>query len=356
MSTPPMSTPADLKDQHILIVEDEYLIAEDLAQEFARRGAQVLGPEPTVERALGVLRSARAIDAAVLDVNLKGQLSFPVADALKRRGVRFVFTTGYKNLIPAYRYQGVPRLQKPMRSAAVADALAVGLKRNALLAALPSVELEKLAPHLKLVTMARGQTLQAAKRPITHAYFPIKGLLSILMKATVEESIEIGVTGFDGVAGVQLLLGGSTSTYTFLCKVPGLAYQIDAETLRGAFGESAVIRAVLMRYIDSFMAQVAAIAATNARCSIEQRLARALLMALDRLPSDEILLTHDYIASLLGVRRPGITAASRTLEQAGAIKSARGRITVVDRAKLVELSGGAYYGAADTPFPEFTSI
>ena len=351
----PAHSPSDLKDQNVLIVEDEYLIAEDLAQAFTRRGANVLGPEPTVERALGILRSAQAIDAAVLDVNLNGQLSFPVADALKRRGVRFVFATGYQNLIPAYRYQGVPRLQKPLGPDAVAYALAVGLKRNALLAALPSDELEKLSSKLTLVAVSRDQTLQSPKRPITHAYFPIQGLLSVLMKSTPNHSVEVGVVGYGGAAGIQFLLGENTASSTLLCKVPGLAYQIEAEALSTAFAESAAVRTVFMRYIDIFMSQIARTAAINARCSIEERLARALLMAQDRLPSDEIHVTQDHLAFLLGVRRPDITAASRTLEKAEAIRTARGRITIVDRAKLQELSGGAY-GPTEAALAEFTSV
>src|SRR5262245_3001443 len=133
-----VSLPAtsDLRDKNILIVEDEYLIAEDLAHEFRRRGAIIQGPAPTVERALSIIRNARSIDAATVDVSLGGQTSFAVADALKRRSVRFVFTTGYSNLIPAQRYSGVPRLLKPLLPSGVADVLAVGIRRNAVLAAL----------------------------------------------------------------------------------------------------------------------------------------------------------------------------------------------------------------------------
>lgn len=341
----PMTAMASVKGQNILIVEDEFEIANQLAYEFSTAGANVLGPAPSVERAMDVLGASRLIDAAVLDINLRGETSLPVADELEQRRVPFVFATAYGDLIPDHRYRRVPRLAKPLGAAAIARALELDVNRNWLLSSLSQDDIARLQPHLEALTIARGQMLVTAGQPIRHVYFPLRGLLSVVSETRAGSSVEVGLVGMDGFAGTSAVLGAARMVFSIICKVPGLCYQLDVDTLRTAMAESESLRSTLMRYVDVFISQIGGTAASNARCSLEQRLARALLMAHERMPSDTIALTHEYLALLLGVHRPGVTTASRMLENAGAIRTSRGRITVVDRSRLQALCGPAYTAA-----------
>lgn len=338
----PTTSISSVKGQNILIVEDEFEIANQLAHEFSSAGANVLGPAQSVERALNVLQNSRPIDAAVLNVNLSGELSLAVAEQLEQRRVRFVFSTGYTDLIPEQRYRGVPRLVRPFGAAAVARALELDVRQNWLLASLSPDDLALIQPHFTAVSFTRGQVLQAAGQPLSHVYFPLRGLLSVVSPTRAGGAVEVGMVGMDGVAGTSALLGATTTPFSIICKVAGPSYQIESQALRNAMSRSETLRDTLMRYVEVFLTQVSGTAASNARCSLEQRLARALLMAHDRLQTDTISMTHEYLALLLGVHRPGVTTASRMLEKAGAIKTTRGRITVVDRAKLTSLCGSAY--------------
>jgi CRP-like cAMP-binding protein len=161
--------------------------------------------------------------------------------------------------------------------------------------------------------------------------------------------VEIGVIGREGVTGIAIILGAEASSHSIYMQVAGAAWRIDADRLRNAMEKSRSLHAVLLRYVKVFMAQISETALANGRSKIEQRLARWLLMADDRLDSAELPLRHEFLAMMLGVRRPGVTEAIHALEGKGLIKNSRGHLFITDRDGLVEEANGCY-GAAEAEY------
>jgi CRP-like cAMP-binding protein len=217
--------------------------------------------------------------------------------------------------------------------------------RNRLLAALAPEEFDRLAPALEPVSLPLHQVLIAPHQPIRRAYFVEEGLVS-LVADTREGRIEVGLTGREGFVGVPLALGAESTPHTAIVQAGGEALGIAAGTLREALDASAGLRRVLGGYVQSLIVQVGQTVYANADLTVEARLARWILMTHDRLDQDELPLTHEVLSKMLGVRRPTVTTATHILEGAGMIRAQRGRITVIDRAKLEDLAG-AIYGTAE---------
>jgi CRP-like cAMP-binding protein len=205
---------------------------------------------------------------------------------------------------------------------------------NLLLNVLPRTELDRLAHALRPVALPLRQVLHAPDQPVEHAYFPESGVVSILAALDGGDVMEVGTIGREGMVGLPVVLGVDFAATEASVQVQGSALQIRAGALREAIEASATLRALLLRYAQAFHSQVAQIAACTGRHTVEERLARWLLMAQDRIGGDELPLTQEFLANMLGVRRAGVTVAAGTLQKAGLIQYRHGQIVVLDRLGL----------------------
>jgi CRP-like cAMP-binding protein len=206
--------------------------------------------------------------------------------------------------------------------------------QNHLLAALPTAEFEPLASHLELVTLALGDMLYEPGGQLRHAYFPTSAIVSLHYVMEDGASSESAGVGNEGVVGISLFMGGNTTPSAAVVQTAGHAYRLDARFLKEEFFRAGLLQRVLLRYTQALMTQMAQTAACNRHHSVEQQLCRWLLLTLDRLPSNELVMTQELIANMLGVRREGITEAAGKLQRAGFISYRRGHIAVLDRAGL----------------------
>ncbi|MGA7986556.1 MAG: Crp/Fnr family transcriptional regulator, partial [Burkholderiales bacterium] len=196
------------------------------------------------------------------------------------------------------------------------------------------VELEHLLPHLEPFALPLGQTLYESGDRMTHVYFPTEGIVSLLYVMENGASAEIAVTGNEGLVGVSLFMGGESTPSTALVQGAGQSYRLAAAILKREFKRGGELQHLLLRYTQALITQMAQTAVCNRHHSVEQQLCRWLLLSLDRLPSNQVDMTQELIANMLGVRREGVTEAARRLQDAGMIHYQRGRITVLDRPKL----------------------
>jgi CRP-like cAMP-binding protein len=206
--------------------------------------------------------------------------------------------------------------------------------QNHLLAALPTAEFERIAPHLEWVAMRLGDVLYESGGRLSHVYFPATAIVSLHYVTESGASAEIAGVGNEGVVGVSLFMGGNTTPSRATVLTAGYGYRLRAGLMMEEFNRAGVMMRLLLRYTQFFIAQVAQTAVCNRHHSVEQQLARWLLSTLDRLPSNELTITQELIAGMLGVRREGITEAAGRLQQGGFIRYRRGHITVLDRRGL----------------------
>lgn len=214
--------------------------------------------------------------------------------------------------------------------------------RNGILSALPREDLARLRPRLQPVELRLDQTLYPADGAVGAALFLESGMVSMLASLGDGEQIEVGIVGNEGLAGLPLVLGDDRSLVEARVQLEGTALQIGAAAFRAAMEASAALRTLLLRYALAFHSQVTLTAACNARHPLEQRLARWLLTACDRAGGDEFPMTHEFVSTMLGVRRPGVSLAAGLLQKGGLIRYARGRMVVVDRPGLEAASCGCY--------------
>jgi len=212
-------------------------------------------------------------------------------------------------------------------------------RHNQLLAALPNAEWQRWIPLLERVDLAVGQVLFESGSTPRHAIFPTTAIVSLLYLTREGESAEVGVVGNDGVVGISLFMGGNATSNQAVVQSAGQGYRMHAQGVRNEVLTCGPVLALMLGYTQALMAQVAQTAACNRYHSVDQLMCRRLLMGLDRLPSDELLMTQESMAQLLGVRREGVTAAARKLQQAGVIRYNRGRISVLDRDRLAQGTG-----------------
>jgi CRP-like cAMP-binding protein len=209
-----------------------------------------------------------------------------------------------------------------------------GPAQNHLLAALPPADFERLAPDLELVPMPLGEILYQPGRPIRHAYFPTTAIVSLHHVMSSGASAEAAGVGNEGVVGISLVMGGDNSSSSTVVRTAGHAYRLAGPLLRREFSRAGAMQRLLLRYTQTLMAQMIQTAACNRHHTMDQQLCRCLLSALDRAPSGEVIMTHELAASLLGVRREGITAVAGKLQRAGLITYFRGHIAVLKRSAL----------------------
>lgn len=213
---------------------------------------------------------------------------------------------------------------------------------NRILNALTRSEYERLTPHLEPVKLWLGEVLYHPEEPVTHVYFPNRGTVSIVSTFEDGGSVEVGMVGNEGMFGVCIFLGSVTTPLEVVVQLPGDGFRMRAEVLRKEFQKGGQLQDILLRYTQAFITQIAQAAACNRAHRMEERLAKWLLMCQDRSHSKELELTQEFIATMLGARRAGITGAAGQLQDAGVISYRRGHITVTDREGLEAMSCECY--------------
>lgn len=205
-------------------------------------------------------------------------------------------------------------------------------QHNQLLAALPNTDFERLQPHLTLVSLPLGTALYESGIGLQHGYFPVDSIVSLLYVMADGASAEIAVVGRDGVVGVSLFMGGETTPSRAVVQSAGHAYRLEAKRLKAEFKRAGALQPLLLRYTQALLTQMAQTAVCNRLHSLDQQLCRWLLLSLDRLASNELVMTQELIADMLGVRREGVAEAAGKLQEAGLIQYSRCHIVVLDRA------------------------
>jgi CRP-like cAMP-binding protein len=206
--------------------------------------------------------------------------------------------------------------------------------RNALLAKLPLDQFELLAPDLERIELIVPQVHSEANCPIEYAYFPESGMISIVSVMSDGDCIEVGTIGREGMSGAVLLMESDAMPYRYFVQIDGHALRISANKLSAAAQRSPELRRLIRRFQSVILAQSLQAAACNGLHSVQQRCCRWLLIAHDRSDTDEIPLTHEFLAMMLGVRRASVSDVLRPLQEAGRVSSARGLITILNRAGL----------------------
>jgi CRP-like cAMP-binding protein len=217
-----------------------------------------------------------------------------------------------------------------------------GSNKNRILSGLSAADKDLLQPDLEPVDLPLRQVLEVPNKAITHSYFITYGLASIIAKNS-HKRLEVGLIGCEGLTGLPIVLGNDKSPHETFIQVPGEAMRISANKLREAILQSPSLHHALLRFAHAFMNQTANTALSNGTATLEERLARWLLMANDRLRGDEIPLTHEFLSLMLGVRRAGVTVALHYLENRGLINLARKQIVITDRSGLQAAANGTYH-------------
>jgi CRP-like cAMP-binding protein len=215
-------------------------------------------------------------------------------------------------------------------------------EQNHLLAAFTPDERERIFPHLQLVALPLGKALYEPGDVLRHVYFPTDAIVSLLYVLENGASAEIAVVGNEGLIGIALFMGGETTPSRAIVQSAGHAYRLVGQRLKDEFHRNGGVQLQLLRYTQTLITQMTQTAVCNRHHSVDQQLCRWLLLSLDRLSSNELVMTQELIANMLGVRREGVTEAAGRLQKLGVIKYSRGRITVLDRSRLEALSCECY--------------
>jgi CRP-like cAMP-binding protein len=215
-------------------------------------------------------------------------------------------------------------------------------KANRLLAALPTLEWQRLLPHLEHVDLPLGKVLYEPGNTMSHVYFPTTAIVSLLYVMEDGASAEIAVVGNEGLVGVALFMGGESTPSRAVVQSAGTGYRLAGQILKDEFNRAGDLMHLLLRYTQALITQMAQTAVCNRHHSLDQQLCRWLLLSLDRLQGNDLVMTQELIANMLGVRREGVTEAALKLQKIGFIKYARGHITVLDRPGLEQRTCECY--------------
>jgi CRP-like cAMP-binding protein len=213
---------------------------------------------------------------------------------------------------------------------------------NQLIAALPSAEAQRWLPQLEWVQMPLGEVLYESGSTLTHVYFPTTAIVSLLYVMENGASAEIAVVGNEGIVGISLFMGGGSTPSRAVVQSAGQGYRLDAQAMKDEFDRAGPVLHLLLRYTQALITQMAQTAVCNRHHSLDEQLCRWLLLSLDRLPGNELVMTQELIANMLGVRREGVTEAALKLQKAELIRYSRGRITVLDRTGLEQRTCECY--------------
>jgi CRP-like cAMP-binding protein len=207
-------------------------------------------------------------------------------------------------------------------------------RANELLATLPALEYERWLPDLERVTLPLGKVLYESGATLDHVYFPTTAIVSLLYVMKNGNSAEIAVVGREGMVGVALFMGGGSTPSRAVVQSAGEGYRLSAEKMKDEFNRAGPVLHLMLRYTQALITQMAQTAVCNRHHSVDQQLCRWLLLSLDRLSGNELVMTQELIANMLGVRREGVTEGALKLQKAGLIRYVRGHITVLDRPGL----------------------
>ncbi|MDP1656566.1 MAG: Crp/Fnr family transcriptional regulator [Hylemonella sp.] len=215
-------------------------------------------------------------------------------------------------------------------------------RTNQLLAALPEAEWLRWLPQLEPVTLALGQVLYESGAKMTYVYFPTSAIVSLLHVLENGASAEIAVVGFEGVVGISIFMGGGSTPSRAVVQSAGMGFRLRSDAIKQEFDRSSPVMHLMLRYTQALITQMAQTAVCNRHHSLDQQLCRWLLLSLDRLQSNELVMTQELIANMLGVRREGVTEAALKLQKACLIRYARGHISVLDRPGLEQRTCECY--------------
>ena len=215
-------------------------------------------------------------------------------------------------------------------------------KQNHLLAALPAEDYARLLPNLELIAMPLGWAVYESGGHMAYLYFPTTSIVSLLYVMESGASAEIAITGNEGLVGISLFMGGESTPSRAVVQSEGNGYRLKASILKKEFALGGHLQHLALRYTQALITQMAQTAVCNRHHAVDQQLCRWLLLSLDRLPSNELRMTQELIANMLGVRREGVTEAAGKLQAAGLIHYSRGKITVLDRPKLEQRACECY--------------
>ncbi|MDZ8183724.1 MAG: Crp/Fnr family transcriptional regulator [Nostoc sp. ChiSLP02] len=213
---------------------------------------------------------------------------------------------------------------------------------NKILASLSATEYQRLIPHLEQVELTFKQVLYEAGEPITHVYFLSRAVASLVCNQEDGSTVESGIVSNDGIVGLPVIWGGNSTTTSAFIQVPDTAMRMRAEVLIAEFNRGGELQRLLLRYTQALFTQVTQTAACNRLHTIEERLARWLLLISDRIQSDTFPLTQEFLSHMLGCRRSGVTVAAGTLSRAGMISYKRGNINILNRDDLENTSCECY--------------
>lgn len=216
------------------------------------------------------------------------------------------------------------------------------VRKNDLLSALPAPELQRWLPQLETVDLPLGHVLYEAGAALTHVYFPTTAIVSLLYVLENGGSAEIAVVGKEGIVGIALFMGGDSTPNRAVIQSAGKGLRLGARALNEEFNRAGPVLHLLLRYTQALIAQMSQTAVCNRHHGLDQQLCRWLLLSLDRLPGNDLVMTQELIANMLGVRREGVTEAALKLQAAGLIRYSRGRIKVLDRTGLEARSCECY--------------
>lgn len=213
---------------------------------------------------------------------------------------------------------------------------------NHLLSSLPFEELNRVSPHLELITLTLGEVLYESGQQLNYVYFPTTSIISIIYDLADGSTTGIAVVGNEGLLGISLFMGSETTTGRALVQIAGSAYRMKSEFLLQEFNRAETMMSLLFRYTLAYMTQITQTAVCNRHHSIGQQLSRLLLFIMDRQPSNTLTMTHGLISNMLGVRREGVTESAGKLQRLGLIRYKRGAITIIDRLKLEQQTCECY--------------
>ncbi|MCQ4143133.1 Crp/Fnr family transcriptional regulator [Vogesella sp. AC12] len=215
-------------------------------------------------------------------------------------------------------------------------------QQNHLLGALPAEVLERLLPHFELIELPLGKVLYESGDALRHVFFPTDAIVSLLYVMESGSSAEISVVGNEGMVGIAVFMGGESTPSRAIVQSAGYAFRLSGSHFKNEVNRHAELLQLMLRYTQALITQMAQTAVCNRHHSIDQQLCRWLLLSLDRLPSNQLTMTQELIANMLGVRREGVTDAAGKLQKLGVIEYSRGHITVLDRPQLEQLCCECY--------------
>jgi CheY-like chemotaxis protein len=331
--------------RRVLIVEDDYFIANELAHCYAAQGVNVAGPAPDATTALRLLEEDPNIDLAIVDIMLRDGLAYDLADELRRRACPFVFATGMETQSIPERFADVPVITKPYMAAKLLSLVhtgvptSLGIGNNALLARMPRNAIERLRPHMMRVAIIPRRIVVRAGHSSGQTLFPLAGVYSLLMGAASNPA-EVALVGREGFVEAGFPTD-KISRYHVWGQGVGGAVAISSAEFYSALRDSTRLRDLVERYRYVLALQMSEVASSNATDKVRARLARWLLSFSDRV-GDSMPVVHEFLSNMLHVRRAGITEAIHQLEGLGAIKASRGQLILRDRSKLLECVGSTY--------------